>query len=103
MDLFEETGAYLRGHFLLTSGLHSGEYLQCAKVLAYPDYAERLGRDLAVRLRELASGPVDVVHAPAQGGWRGRWECHFFSRRETAPPGTWRCGGDLRYSRGKRR
>ena len=69
MDLFEETGAYLRGHFRLTSGLHSGEYLQCAKVLAIPAYAERLGRDLAARLESLTKGrPVDVVVAPAIGG-----------------------------------
>ena len=47
MGLFEHTGAYLRGHFRLTSGLHSGEYLQCAKVLAFPEFAERLGRALA--------------------------------------------------------
>ena len=47
MALFEETGAYLHGHFRLTSGMHSGEYLQCAKVLAHPQYAERLGRALS--------------------------------------------------------
>jgi len=46
MDLFEQTGAYLRGHFRLTSGLHSPEYLQCAKVLAYPRHAEHLGKEL---------------------------------------------------------
>jgi orotate phosphoribosyltransferase len=69
LDLFEETGAYLRGHFRLTSGLHSPEYLQCAKVLAFPVYAERLGRELA----EALSGPlgaqkVDLVVSPAMGG-----------------------------------
>ena len=69
MELFEETGAYLRGHFRLTSGLHSGEYLQCAKVLANPTYAERLGRDLAAVLQPLLSGKkVDVVVSPAMGG-----------------------------------
>src|SRR5438094_1796434 len=69
MDLFAETGAYLRGHFRLTSGLHSGEYLQCAKVLAEPAYAEQLGQDLAKRLRELTSdSAIDVVVAPAMGG-----------------------------------
>ena len=47
MELFEKTGALLRGHFLLTSGLHSPNYLQCAKVLQYPEYAERLGRAIA--------------------------------------------------------
>jgi orotate phosphoribosyltransferase len=68
IDLFEKTGAYLRGHFRLTSGLHSGEYLQCAKVLAYPAYAERLGSEVARCLREIAPGKVDAVLAPALGG-----------------------------------
>ncbi len=68
LALFEQTGAYLRGHFRLTSGLHSGEYLQCARVLRFPDYAERLGRHLAELLAPLAGGPVDVVIAPAMGG-----------------------------------
>ena len=69
MQLFEETGAYLRGHFRLTSGLHSGEYLQCAKVLAHPPYAERLGRELAGRLTPLLAGaPVFAVVSPAIGG-----------------------------------
>ena len=44
MQVFRETGAYLNGHFRLTSGLHSNEYLQCALVLARPAIAERLGR-----------------------------------------------------------
>jgi orotate phosphoribosyltransferase len=69
MDLFEQTGAYLRGHFRLTSGLHSGEYLQCAKVLAHPVYAERLGRELAGKLRPLLNNSrVSAVVSPAIGG-----------------------------------
>lgn len=69
MALFEETGAYLKGHFRLTSGLHSGEYLQCAKVLAHPAYAERLGQALAQKLRPVLEGAtVTVVSAPAMGG-----------------------------------
>lgn len=69
MDLFAQTGAYLRGHFRLTSGLHSSEYLQCAKVLAMPAYAERLGRELASKLQSLiGDAPVDVTVAPAMGG-----------------------------------
>lgn len=65
LDLFKGTGAYLRGHFRLTSGLHSPEYLQCALVLQYPEHAERLGRELAALLAERQ---VDVVAAPAIGG-----------------------------------
>ena len=69
MEIFEQTGAYLRGHFRLTSGLHSGEYLQCAKVLAYPVYAERLGRELAQKLQLLVGGAqVQTVISPAIGG-----------------------------------
>jgi orotate phosphoribosyltransferase len=68
MQLFEQTGAYLKGHFRLTSGLHSPEYLQCAKVLAHPAYAEKLGKDLAHRLRQIAKRDIDVVLAPALGG-----------------------------------
>jgi orotate phosphoribosyltransferase len=69
MDVFEATGAYLRGHFRLTSGLHSPEYLQCAKVLAYPANAERFGRELMAKLSGLLKGEkVEVVLSPAIGG-----------------------------------
>lgn len=69
MALFEKTGAYLHGHFRLTSGLHSGEYLQCAKVLSHPNYAETLGRRLASALDSLLGGRhVDLVVSPAIGG-----------------------------------
>lgn len=68
LGLFRKTGAYLRGHFQLTSGLHSPEYLQCAKVLQYPTYASILGRELALAIAKLGIGPVHVVVAPAMGG-----------------------------------
>jgi orotate phosphoribosyltransferase len=69
LALYEQTGAYLRGHFRLTSGLHSGEYLQSAKVLAHPRHAEHLGRLLAERVQPLLDGEsVDFVIAPAMGG-----------------------------------
>jgi orotate phosphoribosyltransferase len=63
MRVFRETGAYLKGHFRLTSGLHSDEYLQCALVLQHPEIAERFGRELAARL-----GVADLVASPAIGG-----------------------------------
>ncbi len=69
MEMFEKTGAYLRGHFRLTSGLHSGEYLQCAKVLAYPAYAEFLGQALAEKVRSLMPQiKFATVVSPAIGG-----------------------------------
>jgi orotate phosphoribosyltransferase len=69
LQLFERTGAYLRGHFRLTSGMHSSEYLQCARVLAHPEYAAELGAQLAEAVRALAGGlSPRLVVAPALGG-----------------------------------
>ena len=68
LELFRSNGAYLQGHFRLTSGLHSAEYLQCALVLQHPAAAEKLGRLLAERLRALAGGPIELVASPALGG-----------------------------------
>jgi orotate phosphoribosyltransferase len=69
LSLFRERGALLEGHFLLTSGLHSPRYLQCARVLMDPPLATRLGHELAEGLRPLLGGaaPTAVV-APALGG-----------------------------------
>jgi orotate phosphoribosyltransferase len=63
LHTFLETGAYLKGHFRLTSGLHSGEYLQSALVLQHPTLAERLGRGLAEGMPK-----GQVVVSPALGG-----------------------------------
>jgi orotate phosphoribosyltransferase len=69
LAIFNRTGAYLNGHFRLTSGLHSPEYLQCALVLQHPQLAEKLGAELGSLLRELAGGvKIDIVSAPAIGG-----------------------------------
>ena len=68
LELFRSTGAYLQGHFRLTSGLHSAEYLQCALVLQHPKAAEKLGRLLAAELQPIASQKVGVVVSPALGG-----------------------------------
>ena len=68
LELFRSTGAYLEGHFRLTSGLHSAEYLQCALVLQHPAAAERLGRWLAQELRTVAPGKIALVASPALGG-----------------------------------
>jgi len=69
LNLFKSTGAYLNGHFRLTSGLHSPEYLQCARVLQYPAHAERFGQALAQRLKALTQGmEIGLVVSPAMGG-----------------------------------
>lgn len=62
---FEETEALLSGHFKLSSGLHSDKYLQCAKVLQWPDRAAALGAALGARLAGLG---IDAVVSPAMGG-----------------------------------
>lgn len=64
-ELFQETGALQKGHFLLTSGLHSDTYLQCALVLQYPQLAQKLAEVMAAKL---ADEKIDVVVGPAMGG-----------------------------------
>ena len=68
MDLFRSSGAYLEGHFRLTSGLHSGAYLQSALVLQHPAAAARLGAMLAEELGRAGVGTVETVASPALGG-----------------------------------
>ena len=67
LQLFRDVGALLEGHFVLTSGLHSTGYLQCALVLQHPRHAERLGQALGEAVRA-AGLEVDVVLSPAMGG-----------------------------------
>ena len=69
LDLFAQTGAYLQGHFRLSSGLHSSGYLQSALVLQYPKHAELLGRKLAKALSGWTEKePRSSVISPALGG-----------------------------------
>ena len=65
MNIFEDSGALLNGHFLLTSGKHSARYMQCAQVLQYPHHAARLGEELA---KQFANLGVQTVIGPAMGG-----------------------------------
>src|SRR5260370_16188409 len=63
--MLEDVGAIRKGHFELSSGLHSATYVQCALVLEYPRYAEQLGRALAAEFLDVR---VDCVASPALGG-----------------------------------
>ncbi len=65
LEIFKTTGALLEGHFQLTSGLHSRQYFQCAKVLQYPEHASALCGEVAARFKE---NRIDAVIAPALGG-----------------------------------
>lgn len=68
MAEFETAEAILRGHFILSSGLHSDTYLQCARVLMNPKRAEKLCADLAARVNQQLREKIDLVVAPAMGG-----------------------------------
>jgi orotate phosphoribosyltransferase len=65
LKLFETAGAIRHGHFELSSGLHSGTYVQCALVLQYPRFAEQLGQALAALFSDAR---IDAVVSPAMGG-----------------------------------
>ena len=65
LKIFKDTGAFMKGHFLLSSGLHSGEYLQCALVLQHPEHSEALCKELAKKFKDKGT---TVVIGPALGG-----------------------------------
>ncbi|HVM38877.1 MAG TPA: orotate phosphoribosyltransferase [Sphingomicrobium sp.] len=68
LEEFRDAGALLEGHFILSSGLRSPRYLQCARVLMDPQRAERLARALAAKLPASVREGIDVVVSPAMGG-----------------------------------
>jgi len=99
LGLFRDSGALLEGHFLLSSGLHSSRYLQCALVLEDPATAERMGRELAAKV---AARPSAVV-SPALGGViighevaRAFGVRHIFTERDAAGRAVLRRGFALR-------
>ena len=65
IEIFKETHALLEGHFILTSGLHSPHYFQCAKVLQYPKYLHLLAGDIA---KHFEYNEIELVVSPAVGG-----------------------------------
>ena len=85
--LFEQKGALLAGHFRLSSGLHSDRYLQCAKILQYPDIAERIGSAMAQEFSdakpECVVGPAIVGIVIAQEVGRALCVRAIFAERES--------------------
>lgn len=65
---FRASGALLEGHFVLSSGRHSAQYLQCARVLMSPDRGDRLARALAQKMPREIRQQIEVVVSPAMGG-----------------------------------
>lgn len=65
IKIFTDSGALMEGHFLLTSGRHSNQYMQCAQVLQYPAATEKLAQDIAAKF---AREGIELVIGPAMGG-----------------------------------
>ncbi len=65
INILKKTDALMEGHFLLSSGKHSGQYVQCAKVLRFPDQAAKV---LTPVVEKLKNFPIDKVVGPAMGG-----------------------------------
>ncbi|MDM8335640.1 orotate phosphoribosyltransferase [Wolbachia pipientis] len=65
---FEEAGAILHGHFVLSSGLHSGTYIQCAKIFENPGRAMKVCELLTHKIKKELSNSIDLILSPAIGG-----------------------------------
>ncbi len=85
LAIFREAGAYLEGHFILTSGLRSPVFLQKARVFMHPHLTERLCKALAARIREEVSPAPDYVVGPAIGGLIPAYE----TSRHLGAPAIW--------------
>ncbi len=67
-NIFKESGAIFEGHFKLTSGLHSGVYMQCARLLQYPDKADRIAKAaVGILSKDIDIEKVNTVISPAVG------------------------------------
>ena len=67
LKILKETNALLEGHFILSSGLHSNQYVQCAKLLSYPEKAEIICTSLTKKIKNNYN-KIDIVLSPALGG-----------------------------------
>ena len=67
LDILRKTNALLEGHFVLSSGLHSPKYIQCAKLLSFPSKAEKICKSLAIKIKKNFK-KFDLILAPAMGG-----------------------------------
>ena len=67
LDILKKTNALVEGHFVLSSGLHSPKYIQCAKLLSYPFIANKICNSLAKKINNKFKS-IDLILAPAMGG-----------------------------------
>ena len=82
LDILKKTNALLEGHFVLSSGLHSSKYIQCAKLLSYPHLAEKICKSLANKIKKF-SKRFDLILAPAMGGIIIGYEIGKILKKET--------------------
>jgi orotate phosphoribosyltransferase, Thermus family len=82
LDILRKTDALLEGHFILSSGLHSSKYIQCAKLLSYPSIAEKICKSLAFKIRKNFK-KFDLILAPAIGGIVIGYEIGRILKKET--------------------
>jgi len=82
LNILKKTDALLEGHFVLSSGLHSSKYIQCAKLLSYPHLADKICRSLANKIKNNFV-KIDVILAPAMGGIIIGYEIGKLLKKET--------------------
>ena len=82
LDILRKTDALLEGHFVLSSGLHSPKYIQCAKLLSYPSIAEKICKSLALKIKKKFKN-IDLILAPAMGGIIIGYEIGKILKKET--------------------
>ena len=82
LDILKKTNALLEGHFVLSSGLHSSKYIQCAKLLSFPYKADLICKSLAKKIKKNFKD-IDLILAPAMGGIVIGYEIGKILRKET--------------------
>ena len=82
LDILKKTNALLEGHFVLSSGLHSSKYIQCAKLLSYPQKSDLICKSLAKKIRKNFKN-IDLILAPAMGGIIIGYEIGKLLKKET--------------------
>ena len=82
LDILKKTNALLEGHFILSSGLHSSKYIQCAKLFSFPNLADKICKSLAFKIRKKFK-KIDLILAPAMGGVIIGYEIGKILKKET--------------------
>ena len=82
LDILRKTNALLEGHFVLSSGLHSSKYVQCAKLLSHPHKAEKICKSLANKIKKNYKN-IDLILSPAMGGIIIGYEIGKLLKKET--------------------